>query len=43
MTLLVELEELVGDHRPHGPLTAEPQRPREWLSSDGGVLVPRRV
>jgi hypothetical protein len=27
MNLLAEFEELVGDHRPHGPLTADATEP----------------
>ena len=27
MTLLAELEEFVGDHRPHGPLTCDATEP----------------
>jgi len=27
MTLLAELEAFVGDHRPHGPLTADATEP----------------
>jgi len=29
MTLLAELEEFVGDHRPHGPLTCDATEPAE--------------
>ncbi len=42
MTLLAELEEFVGDHRPHGTLTCDATEPA-WNGYQPTIACPRGV